>query len=152
MAKHKVQFFRGTQEQYNAITPSQYTFYFLTDTKRCFLGTTELSPPVYFGLTRQWQADMTFKGKKGCFYVYTDYIDNGDGSFTPGLKIGEGQDGAYLADLPFIGGTGDASGLQEHINNTYVHIQEGEREKWDRVVDKLDKDSYVNEENLFFIT
>jgi len=33
---------------------------------------------------------MTFKGKKGCFYVYTDYIDNGDGSFTPGLKIGEG--------------------------------------------------------------
>lgn len=36
--KIKVKFLKGTSQQYNAITPDELTFYYLTDLKRFYLG------------------------------------------------------------------------------------------------------------------
>jgi len=47
MAKKKtdypVKFFKGTSEQYNSIIPNMYTFYFLTDVDKVYLGDIEIS-------------------------------------------------------------------------------------------------------------
>jgi len=33
-----VKFFKGTSEQYNSITPNPYTFYFIIDEDKVYLG------------------------------------------------------------------------------------------------------------------
>lgn len=45
MAKRKnlVKFFKGTSEQYDSITPDAYTFYFLTDVNKIYVGDIQLS-------------------------------------------------------------------------------------------------------------
>lgn len=41
--KNLVKFFKGTSEQYNSITPDTYTFYFLTDVNKIYIGDIQLS-------------------------------------------------------------------------------------------------------------
>lgn len=41
--KIKVKFLKGTSQQYNAITPDELTFYYLTDLKRFYLGSEQLT-------------------------------------------------------------------------------------------------------------
>lgn len=41
--KIKIKFYKGTSQQYNNITPDEFTFYYLTDLKRFYLGTNELT-------------------------------------------------------------------------------------------------------------
>ena len=36
--KHKVKFLKGTSEQYEALQPDEYTFYFTTDDEKFYLG------------------------------------------------------------------------------------------------------------------
>ena len=62
--------------------------------------------------------------------VYTDYQsyeEEGQTIYVPGFKIGDGN--AYVVDKPFIG-EADTKILQEHIEDTGLHIQPGEREFW----------------------
>lgn len=59
---------------------------------------------------------------------YQSYIDeHGDLVFVPGFKIGDGN--AYLIDKPFVG-EADSKLLHQHLEDTGVHIQPGEREFW----------------------
>ena len=62
--------------------------------------------------------------------VYTDYQsyeEEGHTVYVPGFKIGDGN--AYVVDKPFVG-EADTKILQEHIEDTGLHIQPGEREFW----------------------
>lgn len=62
--------------------------------------------------------------------VYTDYQsyeEEGHKVYVPGFKIGDGN--AYVVDKPFVG-EADTKILQEHLQDTGVHIQPGEREFW----------------------
>ena len=62
--------------------------------------------------------------------VYTDYQsyeEEGHMVYVPGFKIGDGN--AYVVDKPFVG-EADTKILQEHLQDTGVHIQPGEREFW----------------------
>ena len=62
--------------------------------------------------------------------VYTDYQsyeEEGQTIYVPGFKIGDGN--AYVVDKPFVG-EADTKILQEHIEDTGLHIQPGEREFW----------------------
>ena len=62
--------------------------------------------------------------------VYTDYQsyeEKGHIVYVPGFKIGDGN--AYVVDKPFVG-EADTKILQEHLKDTGVHIQPGEREFW----------------------
>jgi len=36
--KTRVRFLKGTSEQYAALTPDEYTFYFTTDNEKFYLG------------------------------------------------------------------------------------------------------------------
>ena len=68
--------------------------------------------------------------------VYTDYKtvvdpETGETKTYMGIKIGSGN--AYLASLPFTDECANIE-LQEHIQNTDVHIQEGEREFWNNKI------------------
>ena len=64
--------------------------------------------------------------------VYTDYAkktdpETGKTIYIPNFKIGDGN--AYLIDKPFVGDD-IRSILEEHIEDTGLHIQPGEREFW----------------------
>ena len=81
---------------------------------------------IEFGTTAEWNARPTYVPPLGMIIVYTDYARDGD-KLVPGIKIGDGN--AYLATKPFIGA--DLSKiLQEHILDGSVHLQPGERERW----------------------
>ena len=105
--KRKVKFQIGSLQVYKSITPDNYTFYYTSDTKALYLGTTRLSN-VEIQTTAEWNSNRQFVGQAGVFYIYSDYrqeeyIDH-DGHkatrYIPGLKIGDGN--AYLIDSPFI--------------------------------------------------
>ena len=87
---------------------------------------------IEFGTTAEWNADPQYRPVKGMIVVYTDYqqkIDESTGEiiYIPGFKIGDGN--AYLIDKPFIGDD-IRDLLMEHIEDTGIHIQPGEREFW----------------------
>ena len=64
---------------------------------------------VLRGTCQYWDDQRRLISRKNVFYLYTDYkkrVDpqTGEITYTPGLKIGDGN--AYLIDIPFIGGYG----------------------------------------------
>ena len=64
--------------------------------------------------------------------VYTDYQvitdpETGKKTFIPNFKIGDGN--AYLIDKPFVGDD-IRNILQEHMEDTGMHLQPGERDFW----------------------
>lgn len=80
--------------------------------------------------TENWNLKPTFIPDKGLFIVYIDHgmiIREGETVNVPGIKIGDGA--AYLIDLPFIGE--DWYGvLEEHIQNTDIHVNPDEKSFW----------------------
>ena len=84
---------------------------------------------VHVDTTANWNAQPSLVGKKGHLYIYSDY-DVIDGVPIPAMKVGDG--GAYLIDAPFL--TANNTRLNEHINDTDVHIQDGERFFWNNKV------------------
>lgn len=71
--------------------------------------------------------------------VYTDFQviedEQGNKTYVPSFKIGDGN--AYLIDKPFIGAA-DSKLLQEHIEDTGVHVQPGEREFWNNKINYVE--------------
>lgn len=107
---------------------------------------------VYYGTTEQWNSDKSLVSELCSFYVYTDHSKTKDGKDKPDIKIGDGQ--AYLIDLPFLGSNDDINELREkienHINNTDIHVSEEDRIFWDNKV-SVDE-SETPEEHLIFTT
>lgn len=122
----KVRFRSGTHQQYKAITPDNYTFYYVTDIDALYLGSIRL-PNVYIRTTQEWNQNPNFIGQPGVLYVYSDYIEKtishqGEPLKTqliPGIKVGDGQ--AYLIDAPFI-------------NDRNFYISDSDRAKWDNKI------------------
>ena len=82
--------------------------------------------------------------------VYTDYKtvvdpETGETKTYMGVKIGNGN--VYLADLAFTDECSNIE-LQEHIQNSDVHIQNGERDFWNN---KINCENEV-EDGLLIIT
>jgi len=75
--------------------------------------------------------------------VYTDYQtktdpETGEVIYIPNFKIGDGN--AYLADKPFIGDDlRDA--LQQHLEDTGIHLQPGEREFWNNKLNYVEPET-----------
>lgn len=80
---------------------------------------------VHLETTEYWNSQPTLIGRAGHIYVYTDY-DVVDGKDIPAIKIGDGL--SYLIDNPFI--ASNSSEIEDHINNTTVHITAEERAFW----------------------
>ena len=97
-------------------------------------------PSIYFDTKAHWDAQTTLVGEANAIYIYTDYktIDNKN---VHGIKIGDGN--AYLIDNPFI----DAL-MQNHINNTDIHITSAERDFWNNKVTCYP--SLTDEETIIF--
>lgn len=87
------------------------------------------SKNIFSDTTENWNAQRDLISKKDCIYIYTDY-QTIDGVSIPAIKVGDGS--AYLIDLPFV--MGNDTRLNDHINDTNVHIQPGEREFWNNKV------------------
>ena len=142
----KVRFRKGTWDQYSSITPNDYTFYFITDLDKIYLGDVELSnaeiwdqialinakldnkATIYAKTTEEWRQTPTLTAEKNTFYIYTDRDsminpETGQSVNIPGIKIGDGT--SYLIDLPFID-----SKFRDHINDTNIHITPQERTFW----------------------
>lgn len=136
----KVRFRSGTQSQYKAITPDNYTFYYVTDTDSLYLGSIRL-PNVYIRTTSEWCQNPNYVGQSGVIYVYSDYITeqvDGVTKVVPGLKIGDGQ--AYLIDLPFV-------------NDRNFYITQADRAFWNNKISfPNDSRTYSvgRDENLVF--
>ena len=80
--------------------------------------------------TANWNSQPTYIPRKGEIIVYSDYGRHDDKP-VPFVKIGDGL--AYLVDLPFIGNEDAAevvSVLQDHINNTNIHVTTEEKAFW----------------------
>ena len=87
---------------------------------------------IQFGTTAEWNAQRTYRPVEGMLVVYTDYKtevnpETGAITYIPAFKIGDGN--AYLIDKPFVGDDIRVL-LQEHMEDTGLHIQPGEREFW----------------------
>ena len=85
---------------------------------------------LLYRTTAEWDSDPELIAQKGNIYVYIDadsYIDpvTGETVYVPAIKLGD--DVTPLIELPFIEGT-TASFVIEHIQDSYIHIQAGERE------------------------
>ena len=105
---------------------------------------------IEFGTTAEWAAKFDYVPPKGMLVVYTDYKtvvdpETGETKTYMGIKIGNGN--AYLADLAFTDECSNIE-LQEHIQNTDVHIQNGERDFWNNKINCEDE----VEDGLLIIT
>lgn len=173
MAKKKdsqfaVKFFKGTSEQYNSITPNPYTFYFITDTNKVYLGDIQLSnkdiaeqisnintelenkASIQMKTKQQWDSESQKIAQENTIYVYTnaykDEDEHGNIINVPGIKIGDGA--GYLIDLPLIGGS-LGSQFEEHIRNMNIHVTLTEKEFWNNKVRTQDSE-ILDEQNLIF--
>lgn len=85
--------------------------------------------------TANWNRYPKFIPLAGEVIVYSDrssYEQDGNIVYVPGIKIGDGH--AYLIDLPFVGGsdvTPLLTRLDDHEQNSLVHVSSADREKWD---------------------
>ncbi len=165
MAKYLVKFFKGTFQQYNSITPNDYTFYYLTDVDKIYLGDVQLSNSnvyakvitinsilnekanIYVKTTRQWNEDISLIGETNSFYIYTDrgYREDEEGNIIniPGIKIGDGS--SYLIDLPFIDET-----FYNHISTPSIHVSEQDRQFWNNKVRIQENDQNRENQDLVF--
>ena len=156
--KYLVKFFKGTSQQYHSITPDAYTFYFLTDVDKIYLGDVQLSNTQllerinFLNYQLQGKATMLAKTKEewsrqtslisqtNTFYIYTNRtVENGKSY--PGIKVGDGT--SYVVDLPFVDDL-----FYSHINNLDIHVTLAEKEFWNNKV--RTQDSELDEENLIF--
>lgn len=142
----KVRFRKGTWDQYSSITPNDYTFYFITDLDKIYLGDVELSnaeiwdqialinakldnkAALYSKTTAEWNAQASLISEKGTIYIYTDRTkiidpDTWEVTYVPGMKIGDGT--TLLKDLLFIDDP-----MYNHINDNSIHITPQERNFW----------------------
>ena len=113
---------------------------------------------IQYHTEEEWNAQPTLITSEGALYIYSDHtkvIDPQTGEVTliPALKIGDGV--SYLSELPFIGGGSDPEIAQkvevlthvvdDHIQDGYVHIQNGERETWNsKIRAKIDEENVEN--------
>ena len=161
--QYLVKFFKGTSQQYNSITPDIYTFYFLTDVDKIYLGNTQLSnsqintriddlnnqlegkASILMKSTQQWRQSIGTIGQLNTFYIYTDRDTKEDSQGNviniPGIKVGDGK--SYLVDLPFVDDL-----FYSHIHNPNIHVTLAEKEFWNNKV--RTQDSEIDEENLIF--
>lgn len=87
--------------------------------------------------TAEWNSDTSYIPALGEIVVYSDqdsYIDatTGETINVPNIKIGDGR--AYCVDLPFIHQAEVNRIFQQlnnHINNTSVHVSAADRAFWD---------------------
>lgn len=99
---------------------------------------------VHQGTSTYWNAQPEFIGTRDHLYIYRDVVNDQE---VIKMKIADGS--AYLIDQPFLNNE-TAAVLQAHIQNEYVHIQQGERTFWNNKVS-----CYINPndpENLIFTT
>lgn len=84
---------------------------------------------VRFDTTANWNAQRSLIAAEGVVYVYTDYerIDQVD---IPAIKVGDGT--SYLIDMPFV--SGNKTALQNHIEDTNIHVTAEERLFWNNKV------------------
>ena len=86
---------------------------------------------IRYGTTEEWNAQPSLITDKGTIYVYLDkeIITDTEGNITyiPGIKVGLNNN--YLINTPFIGDD-IWQHLLKHIQNAMIHIQPGERERW----------------------
>lgn len=161
--KYLVKFFKGTLEQYSSITPDAYTFYFLTDVDKIYLGDVQLSNTQIYQRVNyldnqlkdkanikvktkeEWDQDRSLISQQNTFYIYTNRTtqedEQGNVINYPGIKIGDGT--SYLVDLPFVDDL-----FYNHINNLNIHVSLEDREFWNNKV--RTQDSQINRENLIF--
>lgn len=168
MAKKKtvqypVKFFKGTLQQYNSITPSDFTFYFLTDVDKIYLGDVELSnvditnrinaindflngvAQIQMKTKAEWTSDPSTVSSLNTFYIYTDRYtktdDHGNVTNIPGIKVGDGV--SYIVDLPFVDQI-----FEDHINNSNIHVTLAEKTFWNNKV--RIEETEIDEQNLIF--
>lgn len=161
--KYPVRFFKGTLQQYNSITPNDYTFYFITDVDKIYLGDVQLSNSEIYAriqdinealkekasiranTTATWNAEPDTIGQKGTFYIYIDRTQkqNQHGQIInyPGIKVGDGS--SYLIDLPFIDDL-----FYDHIHDMNIHVTLAEKEFWNHKV--RTQESELDDQNLIF--
>lgn len=158
--KYLVKFFKGTSQQYHSITPDAYTFYFLTDVDKIYLGDVQLSntqlleridflnqqlqgkATMLAKTTEEWSHQTSLISQTNTFYIYTDRTVE-DGKSYPGIKVGDGV--SYVVDLPFVDDL-----FYSHTNNLDIHVTLAEKEFWNNKV--RIQDSKINQENLIFTT
>ena len=115
--------------------------YFVNGAKELYVGNNLIANiNVFCNTTANWNQQTSLISKRGAIYIYSDRKTL-NGNNLPGFKIGDGL--AYVIDLPFA----DAD-LQEHINNTLIHVSSEDRAKWNNKIRcYLDVN---NQENLVF--
>lgn len=163
--KYPVKFFKGTLQQYNSITPDDYTFYFITDSDKVYLGDVQLSnrdvyarieainealqgkASIHSKTSEEWHQQTGVLSQKNNFYIYTDRYkkedDQGNIIEIPGIKVGDGK--SYIIDLPFVDEIFD-----DHIHNMDIHVTLAEKQFWNNKV--RTQDSEIDEQNLIFTT
>lgn len=161
--KYPVKFFKGTLQQYNSITPNDYTFYFITDVDKIYLGDVQLSnTDVYARIeainealqgvasieaktTAEWNQQLDIIGESNKFYIYTDRTqkedEHGHIINCPGIKVGDGS--SYLIDLPFVDDL-----FYDHVTNMDIHVTLAEKQFWNNKV--RTQDSEIDQQNLIF--
>lgn len=98
-----------------------------------FIGTLGEVKMLY-GTTQYWDDQPNLFSKKNTIYIYTDkysYEKEGVLTIVPGIKIGMRD--TYLKLIPFV----DEQNMEiifSHIEDTEVHLQEGERANWNNKV------------------
>lgn len=156
--KYLVKFFKGTSQQYNSITPDAYTFYFVTDLSKIYLGDVQLSntqlleridflnqqlqgkATIIAKTKEEWSQQTSLISQNNTFYIYTDRTIE-DGKSYPGIKVGDGT--SYVVDLPFVDDL-----FYSHINNLDIHVTLAEKEFWNNKVRV--QDSEIDKQNLIF--
>ena len=88
---------------------------------------------IEFGTTEYWNSQPEYVPVSGMLVVYTDYssyVDSqtGETIYIPAIKIGDGN--AHLIDKAFVGGD-VLHALEEHVNNTVIHVTQADRDRWD---------------------
>lgn len=104
---------------------------------------------IYYGTTEYWNSQPYFIPPAGTVIVYSDYdvkIINDKTVYVPGIKIGSGN--AYVQDLIFISG-GGAEEMDEHINNSVIHVTQADRDFWNNKLNVIDNMEVVDETLIF---
>lgn len=100
---------------------------------------------IFYGSTEYWNSQRMFVPPAGTIIVYSDYttVDiDGVSTPIPGIKIGSGN--AYVQDLTFISG-GNNEAIEEHINDSVIHITAKDRLRWDNKLEIDDNEEVVEE-------
>lgn len=91
---------------------------------------------IHYDTTESWNSNITTIAQKGHLYIYSDYntieLENGTIKYFPAVKIGDGS--SYLIDMPFAISSVDHEILEQHINNSLLHVSTDDRSDWDSKV------------------